>query len=356
MKKIRWAGMWAGRTGGGVFLATMVAVMGWAVGDAGAQAVRTQVLELRTGWNAVYFEIDPVDGEPALVFAGTPVEVVASHVSAGKGAQFVKNPSADLLSTYGWSVWYAPARPDAFLTTLHRIYGGKPYLIFSATNTTLELTGTPVPERVAWTPNAFNFVGFPVTPSGAPTFHQFFRGSRAHSHNKLYRLVNGTWRQVLNPGAESMRAGEAFWIYCTGRSDYPGPLEVITPTVAGVNLSSQSGSHILFRNRADHPVAFAIEHLTDPEQLIPISTPVRVLEEAADGLQTISVHFDAGYFRQEFPPLEPGRAIRLPLALRLQDAGPGMRHSLLKVTTDLGTVAYVPVTASRDDLQAQAGP
>jgi len=315
-----------------------------------AQALRSQVIALVPGWNAVYLEVDPVESDPAVLFAGSPVEVVASHASPKRGAQFVRNPTSDLLSTYGWAIWYSPSRPDAFLSTLFAVYGAKPYLIFAATNTTLEISGTAVPERLSWTPNAYNFVGFSVVSPGGPTFRQFFGGSPAHNHNKLYRLVNGIWRQSLNPASEAMRSGEAFWIYCDGRSDYPGPLEVSTRPVPGVTLSSRGGSQVTFRNRSGHPVSFAIEHLVDPELPIPISTPVQTLDEESGGLQTLSVHFESGYFRQEFPPLEAGQAIRLPLALRLQDAGPGVRHSLLKVTTDLGTVTYIPVTASRDDL------
>lgn len=315
-----------------------------------AQALRTQVITLQTGWNAVYLEVDPAVSDPTLLFAGTPVTVAASHVSPARGAQFVLDPSADMLSSYGWSIWYAPARPDSFLTTLYSIYGSKPYLLFSTTNSTLEISGFAVPERLSWTPDAYNFVGFAVVQPGASTFQQFFSGSPAHQHNKIYRLVNGTWRQTLSPGAESMRSGEAFWIYCDGRSDYTGPLQVTTRPASGVNLSSQGGSEVTFRNRTAHPLAFFVEHLTDPAFPIPISTPLRVLDEDTGDLATRSVHFDAGYFKQDFPALEAGQAISWPLALRLQDAGPGERYSLLKVTTELGTITYIPVTASRDDL------
>jgi len=319
-------------------------------GLAPAQALRSQTIALETGWNAVYLEVDPPVSDPSSLFAGTPVGVVASHVSANRGAQFVLNPAADLLSSYGWSIWYAPERPDAFLTTLHSIYGGKPYLMFSATNVTLEISGSTVPERVSWTPDAYNFVGFSVSQPGAPTFDQFFGGSQALHHNKIYRLVNGTWRQTLKPAEESMRSGEAFWIYCDGRTDYTGPLQVSTRPVSGVNLSSHGGSVITFRNHTAYPLAFFVEHLTDPASPIPISTPMRVLDQETGEMATRSVHFDAGYFRQEFPALEAGMAISWPLSLRLQDAGPGERYSLLKVTTEMGTITYIPVTASRDDL------
>jgi hypothetical protein len=314
--------------------------------------VQQQTIDLVPGWNAVYLEIDPLESNPAILFGGTPVDVVASFTTSTRGAQYVKNPSVSMLNSYGWAVWYAPSRSDAFLTSLYSMLGAKPYLIHARTNVSMVVTGTAAPRLFEWKPNAYNFVGYTVAQPGSPTFGQFFGGSPAHNHNKIYRLVDGTWRQVLSPTATSMRAGEAFWIYCDGRSDYPGPLEVTTRSMSlGVMLTSQMDSHIDFLNRTQHPISFTIEHVVDPAQPIPMSVPVDVLEEDSGGQRsTLHVHFDAGFFEQQFPPLEAGKAIRLPLSLRLQDAGPGERHSLLKVVTDMGTITYLPVTANREDL------
>jgi hypothetical protein len=235
------------------------------------------------------------------------------------------------------------------LTTLFAIQGGRPYLIHARTNVSLTLTGTVPPANVSWTPNAYNFVGFPLVSPGAPTFHQFFQGSPAHNHNQLYRLVEGTWRQVLNPAQETMRAGEAFWIYCRGRSDYPGPIEVTTRWGSALNLTTEGGGEVIFRNRTVHPVGLTLEHIIDPALPIPLSTPVRVQEEEFGRIDTLYIHYETDAFVHALPAVEAGQAIRLPFVLRMQDAGPGERFSLLKVTTDLGTVSYVPVTALRDD-------
>ena len=338
---------------GGAARALLMAVCGGiylcALAPAGAAMVREQAISLQPGWNAIYLELDPTVRDPAVVFAGLPIDVVATFSAPTRGAQFVRDPSASLLGTYGWSVWYAPARPDAFLTSLRAVYGACPYLVHATTNVDLRISGSVALGKVAWTPDSFNFVGFSLEDA-APTFRQFFRGSPAHNHNRIYRMVEGTWRQVMDPAAEAMRPGEAFWIFCDGRSDYPGPLQVSSRFTGGVVLTSRSGGQVTFRNRADHPLAFRVEHLTDPAQPIPLTTPVEALDEEAGGLTTLNVHFDASHFEQSFPALDAGRAVRMPLALRLQDAGPGERSSLLKVVTDLGTVTYIPVSASRDDL------
>lgn len=335
----------AGAHGAGFALCGILA---WSLaGGAQAQAVRSQTLLLSPGWNAVYLEVDPAPAAPAALFAEQPVDVVAAYATPGRGAQFVRDPQADMLRAYGWAIWYAPARPDAFLTTLYGLHGARGYLVHATTNATLTLTGPPAPERLNWTPDAFNFVGFALQDPGAPTFAQFFAGSAAHTHNKIYRLVDGTWRQVLTPATAVMRSGEAFWIYCDGRSDYSGPLDVKAPSAQGVTLAEGARGEIIVRNRTGHPVAFHIEHVVDPELPIPLSSPVQAVNEAAGGRQELFVHFAAGGWQQPFPPLEAGKALRFPLTLRARDMEPGTRESLLKVVSDMGTIDWIPLTATR---------
>lgn len=117
-----------------------------------------------------------------------------------------------------------------------------------------------------------------------------------------------------------------------------------------LNLTSESGGDIMFRNRTVHPVSFTLEHIVDPALPIPLSTPVSVQEEEFGRIETAYIHYETDAFVQALPALEAGEAIRLPFALRVRDAGPGERFSLLKITTDLGTISYVPVTAQRTDL------
>lgn len=315
-----------------------------------AQPVRQQTINLSSGWNAVFLEVDPLISDPASLFADVPVDIIAAYTTPRRSAQFVGNPSADMLRAYGWGVWYAPHRSDALLTTLYSLNGHTPYLIHSETNVTMTIDGRVPPTRRSWTPNAYNFTGFTVQSPGAPTFAQFFGPSSAHNHNKIYRLVDGTWRQVLDPTAEVMRSGEAFWIYTRGRSDYNGPLDVSVPSVFGLALSRESGSTVTFRNRTGHPLAFAVEHITEHNDVIPMAMVVRAFDEEAPGFRNMTLHFDAGPWDHQFPELEPGAALRLPLNLNLRDAPSGVLHSILRIRTDLGTETYLAVTASKGEL------
>lgn len=313
-----------------------------------AQEVQTQTLNLVAGWNAVFLEVDPIDATPDTLFAEFPIDSVAT-LGTAPVAQFVRNTGVDIFKAYGWAVWYAPDRPDAFLSTLYAVQGGKPYLVHALTNVTFSLTGTVPPLQMSWTPDAYNFVGFSVQAPGAPTFEQFFSGSTAHQQNRLYRLVNGTWKKVLDPGAQTMRSGEAFWIYCQGASDYTGSLSVTVPSPFGLFLSSRGGGELVIRNRTSHPVSFTLEHVTQLNAPVPLSVSVEMLDEIDGGLRALSIPLASGDWQQDFPPLEAGCALRLPFVLRLQDIESGTRYSLIRVVSDMGTITTIPITATRDD-------
>ncbi len=317
-----------------------------------AQSLHQQTIELNPGWNAIWLEVDPLQLTPTRVFEDLPVDVVATFSASSRSAQFANDPSVDMLSAYGWAVWYAPSRSDAFLTTLNALQGGRAYLVHSATNFTFNVMGEIPPLKIDWIPNAYNFVGFSVESPGGPTFEQFFRHSQAHNHNKIYRLVDGKWRQVVSPSQEAMRAGEAFWIFSQGRSSYQGPLEVRADSSFGVFLSAESDANIGIRNLTDHPVSFVVDHITEHHDAIPMAVQISTFDPDVPGFRRVTVPFGATEWSQDFPTLEAGAGIRLPLRLHLPLAQPGESYSLLRVRSDLGTLHHLPVTASRPDLAA----
>ena len=326
-----------------IFFLDVVAALG-----AGAQT-RTQTVLLAKGWNAVWLEVAPQEGSPDSLFEGKPVDIVAGYTLPVSEAQFAKSTAVNVQTLAGWTVWYAPRRADAPLSRLGRLTGNKGYLIHALEPVTLEIRGEVLMADVRWTPDCYNLVGFSVQTPGGPTFKQFFRGSPAHNHNKIYRLVNGTWRQVLAPDAEAMRAGEAFWIYCDGPSDYPGPLQVLTSAKLGLHLTETGTSNLSFLNRADHPLAFTLEQVTAGNSDVPMSALLTVFKDDVVGQAgPAPVDFPAGAWTQEFPAYDAGAGVTLPLALRPQGLAKGTYTSLLKVVTDLGSVTYVPVTALKE--------
>ncbi|HRR34422.1 MAG TPA: hypothetical protein P5026_10005 [Kiritimatiellia bacterium] len=310
---------------------------------------RTQTISLEKGWNAVWLEVQPTNAAPAALFAGTSVDIAAAYTLPATEAQFVKNTAVNVQTLAGWNVWYAPYRADAPLTRLEWLAANTGYLLHALEAATLTVRGEVQAARVRWTPNRFNFVGFPVAEAGAPTFKQFFQGSPTHSHNKIYRLVNGAWRQVLQPDAETLRAGEAFWIYSAGASDYQGPLSVTANTSDGLVLHDAAKGNIEFRNATTHPLAFSLEQVAaDGNAALPLAAVLRVAVSNAIGTVDAPVAFPDGAWVQDFPAFDAGGGMTLPLVLRVRDMQPGSYRGLLKVTTDLGTETWVPVRATRE--------
>lgn len=82
---------------------------------------RIQEVSLTKGWNAVFLEVEPLDASPERIFAGLPVDRVATWYGGPVSNQFVTDPGVDLFKSKGWSVWYAPKLPEAFLKSLDSI-------------------------------------------------------------------------------------------------------------------------------------------------------------------------------------------------------------------------------------------
>lgn len=315
-------------------------------GETGHQ--RVQEIALSAGWNAVYLAVQPVESAPEKVFAGLPVDTVATLFENPVSNQFVTDPSVDLFKSQGWGVWYAPGKPEAFLKSLDGVLGNRAYLVHTKSACSWKATGTALMPAVSWRPDAYNFVGFGVRSQGGPTFAEFFAGSKAHTGQAIYRLADGRWKKVLQPSAETMKAGEAFWIYTKGGSDYQGPLAVETASRTGLVLS-RGGDEMIFRNTCGHPLSPTIQQVPGTDDpALPLSFVVKTFGSATQPVAATPVQMPAGPWEQALPPLEAGAAIAVPLECRSSELLKPKQGSLLKVTTDLGTEAWVPVNGFRD--------
>jgi hypothetical protein len=193
-------------------------------------------------------------------------------------------------------------------------------------------------------------VGFSVDKDAPPTFAQFFAGSKAHRHDRVYRLTGGSWQRVSNPAAETMRSGEAFWIYCAGGSKYQGPLSVETTSHRGLILWSGADSLIL-RNQTAHPIVPKVEHVATGTDAPPLSIVARAVGLRGVPVTTIAAPKPVGSWAQAIPALDGGAALRLPLEARRQEQRVFASSSLLKISTDMGTEVWIPVVSVREDLE-----
>lgn len=314
-----------------------------------AEALRTQVIQLNAGWNSVYLEVDPTNADPDELFAGLPIDIVAAPVASGLQAQFSSNPGVSGLDLEGWGCWYEKEDGQSFLDTLFSIHGTQGYLIHCQEATALSVTGAVRHSDLKWRPGQFNFVGFSVMTQGAPTFAQFFQGSAAHQHNRIYRMVSGSWRQIEDPSAVSMRSGEAFWVFCDGPSRFQGPLRAVPNSVEGMKLATSTGLLSIY-NDTTQPVALTLDHIATSDTPSPLSIIVQTVHSESPQIRSMEAPKPAGDWTLALPAIEAGRSQGIPLQARLADMTLPEQSSLLRVTTDIGTEIWISVDCLRKDL------
>ncbi|MFM2082318.1 MAG: hypothetical protein RL380_1009 [Verrucomicrobiota bacterium] len=305
-----------------------------------AELTRTQTISLHRGWNAVHLQVTPLSNAPAAIFAGTPVTIAATFFGGDSSVQFIQNPGSISWKHDGWSVWYAPSRPDGFLASLYAVQGNRGYLVYAESDYTWNVTGTVTLPTMKWKPDSFNYVGLGVNAASPPTFGRFFAGSAAHTSGKIYRLVNNQWVRVANAATEQMRAGEACWIYCAGASDYQGPLTVKLTTGDTALFGSDAEAPVTLANATSDPLTVRVETVAADGGL-PLGYVVRGI--STNSLATVTFDLPANYTP---PTLEAKQTSYLWLKLRRERMAVAAQSALLKISTDSGAETWLPVSGS----------
>ncbi len=206
-----------------------------------------QTFTLKPGWNAVFLEVAPVSTDPVDVFSMStfnPPGAIGDLQSVWQWnprtstVEFIQDPNTLVPDQPQWMVYY-PGQP--LLTNLHAINGETAYLINlgGSSDVTWTVTGEPTIPHIDWKANSFNFVGFHFFPGNEPFFDHFFSPSLAHTGQDIYVLnALGAWEKVQNPDTTRMKAGEGFWVYCKGSSEYTGPLSVQLEQGSGLHYGT----------------------------------------------------------------------------------------------------------------------
>jgi hypothetical protein len=301
----------------------------------GADPVRTQQIELAQGWNAVWIEVSPTNDQVAAVFDPAKVDVVARYFTPETQVRFIEDPGEKAWNTPGWGVWYEPSRAEAFLTSLHAIQGNSAYLVHATQNHTLSVTGTVRFRPLRWNTDSFNLVGLPVSSSVKPTFGRFFSGAGGRVGAQVYRLVEGSWQKVSDPATTQIRAGEAYWIYCDGKTNYQGPLELRFTGADSVSLGSGSNLSVIeCANRATN--AFSVNASIESGGNLPLFRSVPDLANLTSKSEPLSGGSNLGN-------LTAGSVSRLRLELRPALMTGSEGSALLNLSTSDGIVLRVPV-------------
>ena len=300
----------------------------------------TQTIELKAGWNSFYLELKPDDADPGVVFAGKPVRQLMTYFPRHSPVDFIQDPDEVPWNKAGWHRWIPPGQRHSFQTNLHAIQANQAYLIQCTEPFTLELNGAPKYGPHTWQPNSFNFAGFHVD-ADMMSFESYFTGSRAHAGYLIFSLQNGRWKKT-NP-ADVIVPGKAYWVWCEGGSDYPGPLEVRLRGRgdALVFPYPNATQKMDIVNRSSGPLSFQVEALPNlsGDPVVPLSV-VKRSEDQERVYEPLTIHAPDS-------PLESGETQTIRLTVRGEKMTFTEAESLLKITDDFGGRFYIPVSAEK---------
>jgi hypothetical protein len=220
-----------------------------------------QVVTLEAGWNAVFFEVEPTNIDPDVVFASLGANLLSVwtwNPNAGT-VEFIQNPT-QLIQSSPQMLNYQPDDPQNIVTNLYAIRGNQAYLIHVSAGATLTVTGEPKVPNTNWKPNSFNLVGFHVNADNPPLFYDFFEPSSAHNGEfvsgratpEIYVLDNATSLWTAVDASIPMKKGEAFWVYTQGSSKFNGPVAVQLERADGLHYGDTlTRQDVVIKNDSD---------------------------------------------------------------------------------------------------------
>jgi len=187
----------------------------------------TQTIPLSAGWNAVFLEVEPYPAQCDNQLSGLPIASVATFDQRFSAAQFVRDPTELTPDLPEWRFYYPPNDPRNFVNNLFILEAGKAYMVEAKEAFDWTVFGRPRLVRQAWKPGEYNFTGFYLDPATPPTMSAWFESSPAHSPLEIWTLSGGTaWTRVLTPSSTLLQPGKAYWVFCRGKSDFQGPVEI----------------------------------------------------------------------------------------------------------------------------------
>lgn len=337
-----------------------------------------QTISLVNGWNAVWLEVEPTypDGHPkagqpkspADVFPAEVLTVISPKLLAGTAEFFAQDPTtAGTFNQAGWEQWHNPAGVD---DNLALITGNRPYLVEVSGNKNFIVEGKVRFHRPVWTPDRYNLVGFGL--DGSPTFNAFFGPSGTkHPVTRIFRLNSATGNWQLVTGTGLMVSNQAYWIFCSGPSDYMGPVAVEFDGMAagrmnfggpgdavtvdpGIDAQELDLDELVFTNLGS---TTAIPSMEQTPNLDPGAGAIADLELVAVRPKSGTIAYESvatigsGAGLQENVAGLSSATLTMG-AKRNWTAGLAARTNLYRLKTGGGGAMWLPVTALNSDLNA----
>lgn len=301
----------------------------------------TQTFALRSGWNAIWLDVDPTNNATAAVFQGAPLVSVWTFADKTTAVDFIADVNEPVWNRDRWLRHVPTNHPGAFQNNLFIAPGKRAYLVQLTNAFTLNVTGRPAWRSRSWAPNAYNLRGFPVDPAARPTFLNFFRPSPAHYDassarlQKIYRLAGtGQWT-LVQPG-DLMTYGEAYWCFANGGSDYVAPVSLALDGGDGLDFANTLTTADL--NFVNHSDTGAILSVRD------ISTPTPLSYQRRDPINgTVWAPFTGPWTS----PISPGTELTLSTSIRRRDIAGERYQSVLEIADGRGTRYLLAASAGK---------
>lgn len=337
----------------------------------------TQNIPLSPGWNSVYLQVHPSTPFCDELFSNTPaIQSVWLFNRGFSSTEFVENPATVIGQSEHWLTWLPKTHPDYFVRTLHRLEGGRAFLIKLAENSapmTLSIKGAPALPTSDIAPNALNFIGLPIREDAAPTFAEFFHSTPEVTatpglNSGIYTVgLDGKEMQIRQTARTRVVPGAGYWVkfgayvkaslplemtgdfQATGALDFDSDLKELSFTLRNLSLSNSMSFSLTPRSSELAPTG-------QPEVAgeVPLSIFESVLAENRFGWVnfTAPVSFTLAAGEQ--------REIRLAIrrsALQPYHAGGSFGaayQSLLEIVEyNHGYRVFLPVVAESDSVQRQ---
>ena len=321
---------------------------------------RSQEFVLKPGWNAIFLEVQPEKNDVPTVFKDIPFTSLWRWSDPRTGPQFVADQSEAKLDVARWQIHLPTTRPESFQNNLAAVFRHEAYLLnLSGTqNVTLSITGKPGYQRSRWAVDGYTLTGLPIDPewpNGGPSVIDFFSPSTAHfdaatsQPRGLYRLQsNGSW--VPLTATNTLKSGEAYWIYTRGGSDYLAPVEAEIPGITEITYTLGGDQKELAFSFRTNSVGGSVQNVFLSHWLPDQSLPLRINEFAP---QEGSSWRDLPNGYSVSPTQGTRRTIRLAAS---RDRVPGLLYEGVLTLKAGGIRHVVPLTVQRDkpDTVAQA--
>ena len=302
-----------------------------------ANTILEQNISLKSGWNAVFLNVQVEETDLNKIFENTPIKKVISYYPRHSSVQFIQDPDNIEWNKNSWLRWVSSEYPDAFLNNLFRLNANRAYLIYSKETFVWNVQGKPVFESKKWQPESFNLTGFHINPEKNISFADYFENSPAHADLNIYKLVNSKWQRIVRPDNEFIHENEAYWVFCKGGSKYSGGLGIKYPNINNLLEFHIEGDVICLEitNQSSDDMTFSLIPLENNE--VPLS--LKLTNENFQSIYEPLVNYSPK------KPLQPGQTDKICLTARSKEILDSQATGLLKITDNLGNQFYLNVWA-----------